>query len=397
MSSQRCFKCRDPISHCICETLVPVDTTTRVELVLPAREVKKCATTGPFALAALSRARLHLQGQRNAPLAFGSLHEEGRRVVVLYPGERASILDRDFVTSDPRPITLVVPDGTFRQAGQVVRRVPGLAGVTQVKLDTPPRGTFEALARALGVIESPAVERELLEMFARSQLRRHQEQQTTMRGAHGPSRTHDSAGPPPLAIVFEDESFVAVNKPSGTPVHRGLAKDGTPALQILRDQIGQHVFPVHRLDRATSGALLFAKNPDVARDLKRLFDERRVQKRYLTLCRGHQFQTLRVSHALSSGKDKPRVPAVTDIRLLGSFERYGLFEAYPHSGRLHQIRKHLKHVSHPIIGDVRYGKGEHNRYFRDRFGFSRLALHCERVLFPHPRSGAPVSIHAPLA
>ena len=89
-------------------------------------------------------------------------------------------------------------------------------------------------------------------------------------------------------------------------------------------------------------------------------------------------------------------PAVTDFRLLGQFERYGLYEARPHSGRTHQVRRHLKHVSHPIIGDVRYGKGLHNRYFRERFAFHRLALHCQTVAFEHPRGGRDTVIEAPL-
>jgi tRNA pseudouridine65 synthase len=179
-------------------------------------------------------------------------------------------------------------------------------------------------------------------------------------------------------------------------VHRGWARDGVPALQALRDQLGQPVYPVHRLDRATSGVLLFALSPEIARAVQEILQAQGVTKRYLALCRGHDPQLSRVDHALAKEKGAPARPASTELRLLGHFERYGLYEARPLTGRLHQIRRHLKHVSHPIIGDVRYGKGEHNRLFRERFGFHRLALHAWQLRLRHPRTGQPLHLHAPL-
>jgi tRNA pseudouridine65 synthase len=119
-------------------------------------------------------------------------------------------------------------------------------------------------------------------------------------------------------------------------------------------------------------------------------------KRYLALCRGHDPQLTRVDHPLAKEPGAERREAVTDFRWLGSFQRYGLYEARPHTGRTHQIRRHLKHVSQPIIGDVRYGKGDHNRLFREQFGFRRLALHCHHITFDHPRGAHPLRLHAPL-
>jgi tRNA pseudouridine65 synthase len=201
---------------------------------------------------------------------------------------------------------------------------------------------------------------------------------------------------PVLEILYRDDDLVAVNKPSGMPVHRGWARDGVPALQAVRDQIGCHVFPVHRLDRATSGVLLFALSGEVAHLVQEQLEAHQVEKRYLALCRGCDPALVRVDHPLAKDEGAEPRPAVTDFKLLGTFERYGLFEARPLTGRLHQIRRHLKHASHPIIGDTRYGKGEHNRLFRERFGFNRLALHASDLTLRQPRTGALLHLHAPL-
>lgn len=393
MTEPRCLRCRDPIAFCNCSTVSPLDLRTRVVVVLHAREAQKRAATGPFALTALRNSSLALYGKREEPLDLTALHENGRRVLLLYPGEQAELLTEELLGSSPLPVTLVVPDGSFRQMSRAARRIPGLATAMQVRLDGPQVDTFSGLARALGIVEAPEVENELLRLFAQSQQRRRRSPTPEDRAEKAAT---SALVPPRLVILYQDEFVIAVNKPSGMLVHRGWAKDGTPALQILRDQVGQHLFPVHRIDRATSGALIFGRTSEVARDLKAHFDAQKVKKRYLALCRGHSIEHLRIDHALAQEPDKPRVPAITEVRLLGSFERYGLFEAFPLTGRTHQIRKHLKHIAHPIIGDVRYGKGEHNRHFRERFGFHRLALHCESMTLPHPRTGASLCIRAPL-
>lgn len=399
MTQTRCFRCRDPLVYCACSEVSPLHLTTRVALVLHAHEAQKCGATGPFALSALSDSHLHLYGKRDEQLDLSALAKEGRRVLVLYPGEHARELTVGLVKADNRPVTLVVPDGSFRQAGRAVRRIPGLSDAEQVRLVGPQLTTFAALARALGILESPSVEEELLRLFDHSQERRRRAAAAAFPPplvTRSAARKRAAASAAPLTILYQDESIVAVNKPSGLMVHHGSGSDAAPVLQLLRDQMGQHFFPVHRLDCATSGALLFARSPEVARDLKTLFDSMQVSKRYLAVCRGHQIQKLRVDHPLAKEKGKPLRKAVTDLTLLGAFERYGLIEAVPHTGRTHQIRRHLKHIAHPIIGDVRYGKGEHNRIFRERFGFHRLALHCDSLAFPHPRGGAPISIRAPL-
>jgi len=178
--------------------------------------------------------------------------------------------------------------------------------------------------------------------------------------------------------------------------HRGWARDIRPALQRVRDQLGQPVFPLHRLDRATSGLLLFALSSEVARDMQSVLAAAETRKRYLALCRGCDPQLTRIDHPLARELGALKREAVTEFRLLGTFERYGLYEAMPLTGRTHQIRRHLKHASHPIIGDVRYGKGEHNRRFRERFAFHRLALHCHRLAFRHPRTGEQMLLEAPV-
>jgi tRNA pseudouridine65 synthase len=187
-----------------------------------------------------------------------------------------------------------------------------------------------------------------------------------------------------------------VDKPAGLAVHRGAARDRTVALQLVRDHVGQHVHAVHRLDRATSGVLLFALDPDTARRMQEQFEAGGVEKRYLVLVRGIPPEAGVIDHPIPRDEDGPRVPAVTEFRRLAVFERYALVEARPRTGRRHQIRRHFKHLSHPLIGDVRYGKGEHNRLFRERFGLHRLALHALELAFDHPETGERLRITAPV-
>jgi tRNA pseudouridine65 synthase len=380
----------------VCDSILPIPIRTRVVLVMHTREARKCAATGPFALTALNDCALQLYGKRDQALDLHHLHADGRRVLVLYPNEAARLLTPQLAREDPRPLTLVVPDGSWRQARRAAERVPGLDTAEVVKLPGPELDTFVALTRALGILESPAVEQQLNALAThRLELSAHLEPAPTRPHAH--SRGGDSStDQQPLSILHRDEHLLAINKPSGMLVHRGWGKDGAIALQLLRDQVGQRVHPLHRLDRATSGALLFALSSEVARDMQELFAGGAVHKRYLAVCRGNTLEDGRLCHALSQKQSTTPKPAITDFRLLGAFERYGLVEAKPITGKTHQIRRHLKHLAHPIIGDVRYGKSEHNRIFRERFGFHRLALHCQRLEFPHPRGGAALNIEAPL-
>ncbi|HET8932081.1 MAG TPA: DTW domain-containing protein [Polyangiales bacterium] len=402
----RCLQCRAHVESCVCAELPRIELDTRLALVMHYREATKPTATGPLALACLPNSAHYLHGLEQAPLDLTHLHENGaRRVLVLFPTEGARPLSRALRDEDTRPITLVVPDGNWRQARRIPQRVHGLEGAEHVGLPPGPPSawgvrwepqegglaTFEAIARALGVLESPEVQARLEAVFARSV--------AVTLAARG-QRSEDSApaaesgDADALEIVYRDAYLVAVNKPAGIPSHHGWSRDVRPALQRVRDQIGQPVYPVHRLDRATSGLLVFALSSEVARDMQGILAV--SDKRYLALCRGHDMQLTRVDHPLAKEPGAERREAITDFRWLGSFERYGLYEARPRTGRTHQIRRHLKHVSQPIVGDVRYGKGDHNRVFRERFGFHRLALHCHRITFTHPRAAHQVELHAPL-
>ena len=199
-----------------------------------------------------------------------------------------------------------------------------------------------------------------------------------------------------LSVLFRDDFLLAINKPSGLAVHRGAARDRIVALQTVRDLAGRHVHAVHRLDRAASGALLFALDPATARQVQERFAAGEVEKRYLALVRGIPPEEGVIDHPVPRAPGGPRVPAVTRFRRLATFERYALVEARPSTGRWHQIRRHFKHLSHPLIGDVRYGKGEHNRLFRERFGLHRLALHALELAFEHPHTGERLRIVAPV-
>jgi tRNA pseudouridine65 synthase len=204
-------------------------------------------------------------------------------------------------------------------------------------------------------------------------------------------------GEAPLVILYQDDACVVVDKPSGMIVHRGWANDDRDLLRVTRDALGRYVYPLHRLDRGASGAVLFALNEAAARALNRSFADGSLDKRYLALTRGHPPERGLIDHPIPRAPGEERVPAQTEYVRLGTFERYALVLALPKTGRLHQIRRHLKHLSCPLIGDVRYGKGEHNRLFRDQYGLPRLALHAAALRFIHPSTGAPITVRAPLS
>lgn len=201
-----------------------------------------------------------------------------------------------------------------------------------------------------------------------------------------------------LRFLFRDEHLVVVDKPAGLAVHRGWAKERDVAMMRVRDAIGAHVYPVHRLDRGTSGVLVFALSPDVARLLAEQFAGAAVAKTYEALVRSVPPESGLIDHPLPPGEDRnePRVSARTKFTRLEIFGRYSLIAAQPETGRLHQIRRHLKHISCPIIGDVRYGKGEHNRFFREQFGLHRMFLHARRIQLLHPVTGSSLDVLAPL-
>jgi tRNA pseudouridine65 synthase len=207
-----------------------------------------------------------------------------------------------------------------------------------------------------------------------------------------------------MEVLFHDADLLIVNKPSGLLTHRGWANDRDNALSRAREIAGAYVYPAHRLDRATSGILVFALSRDVASLLGTQLEAGALAKTYLALVRGIPPDTSLIDHPLTKlsdtegreSKDAERQPARTRITRLGSFERYALVRAEPQTGRSHQIRRHLKHISCPILGDTRYGKGDHNRACRERFGLHRLALHAAALAFEHPVTHARISVRAPL-
>jgi tRNA pseudouridine65 synthase len=208
--------------------------------------------------------------------------------------------------------------------------------------------------------------------------------------------SHDVAR---ISLLFVDEHLVVADKPSGLLVHRGWDNDDDVALFRVRDALGgEHVHPIHRLDRGTSGALLFARTREAAAALCKSFEEGRVEKRYLALVRGSAPEEGLVDHPIPKSEDGPRVPARTRFRLVGRspVDRCSLVLAMPETGRLHQIRRHLRHVNHPLVGDVTYGSGVINRHYRATYDLHRLALHACHLAFDHPFSGARIAIDAPI-
>jgi tRNA pseudouridine65 synthase len=217
---------------------------------------------------------------------------------------------------------------------------------------------------------------------------------------------------PDLAILWRDEHLVAIHKPDGWLVHRtGLDAHETRIVQPrLRDQLGQWVYPVHRLDKGTSGVLLLALDPETARRLSEAFVRHQVDKRYLAMVRGWPATQAWVDHALKPDDAPDRAPAQaaqTRFRRLATLsldvpvDRYpstraALVLAEPLTGRRHQIRRHLKHLSHPIIGDATHGKGPVNRWWADHLKVQRLWLHAWQLGLTHPWSGESLCLQSPL-
>jgi len=222
-----------------------------------------------------------------------------------------------------------------------------------------------------------------------------------------------------LPLLYLDEHLAIVNKPAGLLVHRSSIDrhENENAMKTLRDQLGQWVYPIHRLDKPTSGALVFALDKETARLMTQSFFEKTVSKSYLAVVRGFTKEAECIDYPLKeqldkradqrADRDKPAQEAVTEYKRLATVElphavgryetaRYSLIQASPLTGRTHQIRRHMKHTFHPVIGDTKYGDGKQNEFFRGNFDCRRMLLHAWEIEFAHPYSGHLLGIQAPL-
>jgi tRNA pseudouridine65 synthase len=210
----------------------------------------------------------------------------------------------------------------------------------------------------------------------------------------------------PLSIVFQDDFLIAINKPHGLLVHKSSIANDTDqfAVQILRDQIGQRVYPLHRLDRKTGGILIFALKEEFNGIMQKQFSENRVKKQYEAIVRGYTPDSLEIDYPLKRD-DGTVQEAFTSLHTLGRVEapfsvgkyltsRYSHVLLQPETGRMHQLRKHLAHVFHPIIADRPHGCNKQNKFFLENFGMNTMLLHASRLHFIHPVTGLSVMIEA---
>jgi tRNA pseudouridine65 synthase len=210
----------------------------------------------------------------------------------------------------------------------------------------------------------------------------------------------------PLSIIYQDDDLVAINKPHGLLVHRSFIAADTDvfAVQLLRDQLGQKVFPVHRLDRKTAGVLLFALNDEMNSLMQQQFQNGDVKKIYHAIVRGFTPDNGEIDYPLKR-EDGTIQDAFTSYKTLQRTEvpyqigrhptsRYSLVELTPTTGRMHQLRKHMAHIFHPIIGDRPHGCNKQNKYFKENLRMTSMMLHAMRVEFAHPGLKTPIDIHS---
>lgn len=221
-----------------------------------------------------------------------------------------------------------------------------------------------------------------------------------------------------ISIIFRDEHLIVVHKPPGLLVHRSpIDRHETRfLLQILRDQIGQYVYPIHRLDKPTSGLIMFALDPETAKHMSLALEAQTVEKTYIALVRGYVETEQVIEHPLVEQLDKmtdnlqkenEAKPAVTELAPLARFElpfavaryqtgRFSLLKLKPKTGRKHQLRRHMAHIRHPIIGDTTHGDGKQNRYAQQHMHIERLALCALELKFQHPYSAQQIALKTTL-
>ena len=221
-----------------------------------------------------------------------------------------------------------------------------------------------------------------------------------------------------LEILYQDDYLVAINKPSGLLVHKSMIDRHEIyfAMKILRDQIEQWVYPIHRLDKPTSGVLLFALDSETAKIMSEQFKAHTIQKTYIAVVRGYAPEDGVIEHALKekldkiadkkANEDKEAQEAITAFKRLQTVEldfavgrydktRYSLVELKPKTGRKHQLRRHMKHINHHMLGDTKYGRGEHNKMIREFYNCHRLLLHAISLEFTHPYTNEVIFLKAP--
>lgn len=212
-----------------------------------------------------------------------------------------------------------------------------------------------------------------------------------------------------LPILYQSSDLVAINKPHGLLVHRSpIASDATEfAVQLLRDQLGQRVYPVHRLDRKTGGVLLFALTESMNSVMQQQFMDGHIHKTYIAIVRGYAPDTQTIDYALRNDETGASQDAITHVKTLQRTEiplpfgkhatsRYSLVELTPTTGRMHQLRKHMAHILHPIIGDRPHGCNKQNKLFKGHFEMNTMLLHARQLRFRHPVSMDEISITAPV-
>jgi tRNA pseudouridine65 synthase len=212
-----------------------------------------------------------------------------------------------------------------------------------------------------------------------------------------------------LEILYQDDRLVAINKPHGLLVHKSpIAADASEfAVQLLRDQLGKKVFPVHRLDRKTAGVLLFALDPEMNSCMQTAFMERKVDKTYQAFVRGYTPDSGTIDYPLVDERGRSHA-AITHYTTLERYEipvpfgkfqtsRYSLVEVKPETGRMHQIRKHFAHILHPIIGDRPHGCNKQNKLFLEKWGMNTMLLHAHELRFQYPVTMIEINVEAMLS
>ena len=211
-----------------------------------------------------------------------------------------------------------------------------------------------------------------------------------------------------LEILYRDEDLIAINKPHGLLVHRSsIAADTSEfALQLLRDQIGQAVYPAHRLDRKTGGVLLFSLNKAMDSLIQQAFANNQIKKEYLAVLRGHPEADAEIDYPLKK-ENGTLQEALTRFEVIEKAEidlpfgkfptsRYTLVKAMPQTGRMHQLRRHFAHIFHPIIGDRPHGCNKQNKLWKETFEHDTMLLHASKLEFKHPRTNEVIEISANL-